>query len=296
MLSLRLWRALNHPPLGSPLFKRAYAQQGPGAPLPALRLPLFSLFRNVGLIILPVVLILLGAPILALLYYLSLLLAPLLLPLANTLYGLRHAYSVSAGIARERELQTYDVLCASPTGSLGLHWSYCTGWLYYHFLYRYLMLGLLATGIVASVFGLSPQLVFGAGQPLLGVTLTRASALGGLFVLDYLQTPVLSSLTALIVPAYAENEDAARLWAASLFLLLQLAVYVPTLLLGGYALPNTLRLLALDPVLADVLVPLLLLAFFALLREAIIVGLWRQVERHLSATSLELDAITRQAV
>ncbi len=295
MLSYRLWRAINHPPLRSPLFKRAYAQQVTVMPLTPLRLPLVGLFKNAGLILLPVVLILLGAPILALLYYLALLLAPLLLPLANTIYGLAHANNASGKIAREREQQTYDLLCASPEGVLGMHWSYCTGWLHYHALYRYAMLGLLLTGIVASVFGLSPRIVFGPGEPSVLVTLLRAAALGCIFALDYVQTPVLSSLTILIVPAYAENEGSARLWASSLFLLLQLVVYVPTLL-GAYALANTLHAMQIDPALADGLTPLLVLAFFALLREAIISGLWRQVAQELSATNVELDALSGRAV
>jgi hypothetical protein len=296
MLTLKLWRALNHPPRQSPLFKRAILQRGQPAPEFTLRIPLAGVFKNAGLIVLPVVLILLGPPILALLYYLSLLLTPLLLPLANTLYGLAHAYNASGRIAYERERQIYDLLCAAPAGVAGLHWSYCTGWLHDHLLYRCALLALLATGIVASIFGISPQMMFGAGQTALELTLARAAGLAGIFILDYVQTPIISSLTTMLVPANAENRGNARLWACSMFLALQTAVYLPLLLLGVFALPATLRLVLPNPLLSDLLTPPLALAFFALLREAIIVGLWHRAADQLSGSTVELDSVTRVAV
>ena len=95
------------------------------------------------------------------------------------------------------------------------------------------MLGVLVTGILASVFGLSPQIDLWRRPGFSSWSMvTRALALGVIFVIDYAQTTVLSSLVALIVPTYAENESNARLWAVSLFLMLQLAVYLPTLLLA----------------------------------------------------------------
>ena len=237
-----------------------------------------------------------AAPILVILYYLALTFAPLLLPIANTIYGLSQAYSTSGSIARERDQQTYDVLCASPAGILGMHWSYCTGWIHYHWLLRYAMIGVLATGIIASIFGLSSQMVFGHTQPSLIVTIARTLAVGSIFVIDYAQTVVLSSLVALIAPTYAENASNARLWAISLFLALQGAVYLPTLLLGLYALPTTFDLMGIDPLISGLLIPLLLIAFFAFLREMIIIGLWHAAREHLSTTEVELDAITRVAL
>ena len=296
MLSWKLWRALHRPPQRSPLYRRAYLRQGPPNNLVPIHIPLLGFVKNVSLVVLPVVLILLGTPILVLLYYLALLLAPLLLPLANTIYGLSHAYSSSGSIAHERDQQTYDVLCASPPGILGMHWSYCTGWIHYHWLYRYAMIGVLATGIIATIFGLSSQMVFGVGQSSPLITIVRALSVASIFVLDYAQTPVVSSLVALIVPTYAENTGNTRLWAVSLFLALQGSVYLPTLLIGLYALPSTFNLMSIDPAVSGLLIPLLLIAFFAFLREMIIMGLWYAAREQLSTTKVELDAITRVAL
>ncbi|HVU11574.1 MAG TPA: hypothetical protein VHD90_09860 [Phototrophicaceae bacterium] len=297
MLSWKLWRAINHPPQHSPLYRRVYIRQLNVQDEPLnLRIPLLGLFKNAGLIILPVVIILLGTPILVLLYYLALLIAPILLPFANTIYGLIQVVSVSGSIARERQQQTYDVICTAPQGVLGMHWSYCVGWIHFHWLYRAILLGILSIGIVASVFGVSPQAVFGGDQVPLAITIFRALVLGVLFVIDYAQTMVVSSLITLIAPVYAENEGNARLWAASLFLTLQLAVYGPTLLFGLFALPSTFTLIGFAPLVSDLLIPLLLLGFFVALRETIISGLWHTIRQQLTTDAVELDAISGLAL
>lgn len=292
--SWKLWRALQRPPLQSPLFRRAYTRQQPrraSAALPNF-IPLMGWFRAISLIVLPVVLVLIGVPVLVLTYSLSLAIAPLLLPLVNTVYGLNHAISASGGIVRERERQTYDILCTALPGSLGTHWSYCTGWLHYHAVFRAVLLAALMTGILASILGVSPQLIFG-GEPVpLWVNIDRAAALGVLFLIDYAQTSVLSSLTALLIPVYAETESNARLWAAALFLALQATVYGTTLIMTTFALPECLQLVGIDPVLAALLIPPLGLAFFVITREALITALWRTVELQLNTNTMELDAFT----
>lgn len=296
MLTWKLWRALNRSPRHLPLYRRVYLRQEADERPLSVRIPMFWLVKNLSLILLPVALILLGAPIMAILYYLSMLMTPLLLPLANTLYGFVHANNTSGYIARERDHQTYDVICTSPAGTLGMHWSYCAGWLHAHVVYHYLILGLLAIGLFASLFGLPAEMVFGEdGAPLLTV-LVRGLSLGILFVLDYAQTMVISSLTAMLVPAYAENESNARLWASSLFLLLQVSVYLPTLLLSSLALPNALALLGVQAAVSAIIVPVLSVVFFAALREIIIAGMWQRVAQQLNTTSVELDALSRAAV
>ncbi|MCC6805685.1 MAG: hypothetical protein IT319_22580, partial [Anaerolineae bacterium] len=81
-----------------------------------------------------------------------------------------------------------------------------------------------------------------------------------------------------------------------LFLLLQLAVYLPTLLIGGIALPSALRLLRIDTSISDLLIPVLTVGFFLAARALIITGLWRAVEQQLATTAVELDAIAGLAV
>lgn len=300
MVTFKLWRALNRPPPRSPIYLRAFTSRFQHEERRPFHIPLLSqiasLSKNMGVLVLPVVIILFGTPFLILTFYIALLISPVLLPLANTLHGLVHAVSASAEIARERDNKTYDLLCATPLGMLGMHWSYCTGWLYDHSSYRPVLLGLLVIGIISNVFGLTSQVVFGAGEVEPLTILMRALALSAIFILDYAQTIIISSLTVLLVPTRAENQSNTRLWAASLFLLLQIAVYLPTLLLALVALPSAIHLLNLDPATRGFLTPLLYVAFFMALREIVIYGLWRRVEKELSTTRMELDSLTQAAV
>lgn len=292
MLTWKLWQALNHPPVRSPLFRRIYQRHLMAEGLEMPRIPLLGLFRSVGLVILPVIFILIGLPLVMPLYYLMLLCAPVLLPLINTIYGLTLTINVSGGIARERQQRTYDVLCTAPGGTLGMHWSYCTGWIHAHAGYRYGLLVVLGTGILAVIVGLSPQIVFGAAPPSLMVLMVRGLALIIFFVADYVQSVIISALLSLIVPITDEYETNVRLWTSSLFVGLQFAVYLPTLLLAVYALPSTFQLLRLDPLLSGALTPVLLVGFFIALRSLIISGMWRAVQQRLSTNAMELDALT----
>ncbi len=295
MVTWKLWRALNFPYLRSPLYRRAYQRQRVELIGEPIHVPLGGLLSNLGLVVLPAIILLIGAPIAALLFYIVLLTAPLLLPICNSVYGALHAVNASSGIARERQQQTYDVLCTSPSGTLGIHWSYCVGWLHYHVNYRYVIVGALAVGLISCLFGLAPQVVFSTGASI-PAQFVRSLTLAAFFALDYVESIVTSSLVSLLVPVYAENEASARLWASSLFLLMQVAVYLPTLLVGVFALPNTLTLIGFSPALADLLIPPLLFAFFAVLRESMIAGLWHAVKQQLSADAMELDAITHVTV
>jgi hypothetical protein len=300
MLTLKLWRALKRPPNLTAIYRRAYVRQQHEESTTTIHIPILnffaSIFKNLSMAVLPVVLILFGTPIVMLLFYLALLLSPFLVPLANTIYGLTHAISASGNIAKERERQTYDVICTSPIGVLGVHWSYCTGWLHYHATYRNALVVVVIIGVAASLLGLAAQVVFGVESAPTVISLVRGLALAALFMIDYAQTIVISSLTTLLVPTYAENEGNARVWASSLFLVLQMGVYVPTLLIGMVALPSTFPLLGIAPEVGDLITPLLYVVFFVVLREVVITGLWHRVEEQLSTTRVELDAITRVAV
>jgi hypothetical protein len=295
MVTWKLWQALQRPPLRSPLFRRAYRQQIPRS-LPPIRLPLMGCARTLALIAAPIVLILFAAPMLVLVYYLALIIAPLLLPTANTVYGVLHTSAACGHIGKEREQQTYDILCTSPGGTLGMHWSYCAGWLHYHAAYRYALLGVLSIGLVSCLFGLGPQMIFGSYAAPLPVSLFRSLTLVVFFVIDYVETIVISSLTTLLIPIHSANENEARAKATGLFLVLQMAVYLTTFLFGVFALRGAFLLMGVERSVSDWLIPLLTLAFFVLVRELIITALWRMVEQELNADTVELDGIARLTV
>ena len=188
------------------------------------------------------------------------------------------------------------MLCTALPGVIGVHWSYCTSWLHRHVGYRYLLMGMLAIGLVSCVLGLSPQLIFGRYPVSIVINSVRALSLGIIFVLDYAQTIVLSTLITLLIPSYTENESSAQLWSSSLFLALQLGVYFSTLLIGVFALPGFFNLLGVSALAVDLITPPLIALFFAALREMLISSLWNSIQTQLSTNPLELDALTRAAL
>ena len=174
------------------------------------------MFKNVSLIVLPVVLILIGAPILVLLYYLALLHRAA--AAAARQHDLRlDATPTARAAASPTSANSKPTMCSAPrppefwgcTGRTAPAGFTITG------CYRYALLGVLVDWDRRQrVSGCRRSSSLVGAQPSLVVTLIRALALGIFFVIDYAQTTVLSSLTTLIVPTYAENESNARLWAS----------------------------------------------------------------------------------
>lgn len=142
MITLRLWRILNHPPASSPIFWRVLRQTRPAPAEPLLswsdRLSLVYLVLFGGLILfanrLPLTFQLPLIPVL--LFLLSLpLVIPLLLILRSTLmsgsvHGIQWGLSISGLILSERLNHTYDLLRILPGGVLPCIWAISTGYLY----------------------------------------------------------------------------------------------------------------------------------------------------------------------
>jgi uncharacterized protein (DUF58 family) len=265
MLTLQLWRALNRSPHASPLYRWLYPANGGDV----------SRRRRAVMWLARIVMIALVLPGLAYGAVWLLMGAPYLVLLANTLYGLALAVDSSGGIARERERNTYDLLCTSPPGALGVHLSYCNGWIYHYWLYGWLTLAVALIGGVAVV--LAPVLPGGVTisevlnqHPDLALSLAVALVFAG----DYFQSVVFGGLAAILAPAFTADKLNARILAASGFLLAQLSGYAAAYTFA-LTLANTLQTFD-NPALTPLL-PLMSAAAFFIFREAIILVLWRAV-------------------
>lgn len=265
MLTLQLWRALNRSPYSSPLFRWLYPPAN--STLSRRRRVIMWLARVIALVVL--------LPLLAYATVWLLIGAPYLVLLANTLYGLALAIDASGGIARERERNTYDLLCTIPPGALGVHWSYCNGWIYHNWLYGWLALAVALIGGVASVLapllpgGVTVSEIFNM-HPNLGLSLAVALV----FTLDYFQSVVFGGLMAVLAPALTHDKLNARILAGSGFLLAQTASYAAAYTFA-ITLSNTLA--AFNNPALTALLPLMSAAAFFIFREAIIVALWRSI-------------------
>lgn len=232
--------------------------------LSARRTRWVSLSLTLLYVILPLCTIFVILPLLVLLYFAIQALSPVLVPLAYSAYGLTLVLAVTGSIAREHELNTYEVLGVSPPGRLGLHWLYCIGYVYRSSDARIALVALICLGIVAAFLGLAIPIIFRAGSGTIIDPVIRAIASGIFFVIDFVQTIVIASLIAMFVPVQSHSRAIAHQIAAGVFITVQLASYIAAMLVGVLLYRST----------DDLIFPLLIIVFFALVREGMIAALW----------------------
>lgn len=274
MLTLKLWRALRHPPYHNPVFRRIRGTYAAPSRIRQILTLLLGYFASclIFSLIWPY---LFAAP--------SLILA-LVIGAGNTLYGMVWAGGISAAIARERELKTYDLLALQPTGAFGVDWALSTGTLHRSALFRDLpaFVQVLASAfigallIVVALFALF-TLIGETDEESIRLLLAAVQgiALAAAFYVDHIQSLVLANLVGMITPLYTPDRLNARLWAVGGFLLFKVAIYVLTMVINFVLLPRVMRILAFDGALASIGLALLQFGIFYQLQDAIIGLLWR---------------------
>ena len=298
MLTWRLWREINRPTPLTALYyrlhlRRAFIEQR-GYTLGAL-----SIFKTFGLTVLPVIFIFLGVPLLFISSATMLRFTALLIPLAITGYGLAHCVAVSTQLVQERERSTYDLLCVSPPGRMGLHWAYTVSWLVNHRTFRWMVLIFISLGMFAALLGIAGNLLLVPSPLTRNAPLNISRLLGTAasmlsFWLDYAQTIILSSLITMYVGGVTDQVSTARLLAGSTFVLLQVAIFVVRYiisLLFYAALLNVELTSAAQYETSVAAVTVLTVLITYLMREYIIWSLWKVVVRTLNASPSELDTL-----
>ena len=282
MLTWYLWQALYNPPQDNPLFQRAVTAQSvkEGS---IHKLGIFAMYW-LACIALTLVwpLLITNAPTLLV----------ILIAAGNTIYGTAWAASISATIARERETDTYDLLCLLPPGAPGADWILSTACLYRSSLFRQLRLlvrilatalmgALIAAMLIPAVFALTPG-DLQALSPSLFLALVYGLTAGAGFYIDHVQSLVLGNVVGMLVSTYTPNRLNARLLAAGLFVLLKLLVYLLVLTLGFEILDGRLE---------SVTLPLVRLFVFYVLHEAVIAALWQVLTLRLETSPHEMRRI-----
>ncbi|MBI5671318.1 MAG: hypothetical protein HZC41_25260 [Chloroflexi bacterium] len=289
MVTLRLWRALNRPPSTHPVFQRTVV-------LPVYSETHYLSWANV--IISLVIGLSRYAPTLLFL------LMPLILLVLGLTYGLDCALRVGSAITREHERDTYSLLSLTPSGPFSAMWALCASALYRNHDFmrlRDIVRVSISSGVVGAVVVAGLLLVFTSNvftrfpQP---ATLTFAHLLNFLVILgavyvEYVQSLALGVLVGMAVATYTASRLDASLWAFGLYLLLQAAVYVLTLLVGFTLLPLLYDRLHLTGDYALTSLSLLRLGIFGAMRELIVTALWRSLLQRLNVTPMELDFMPR---
>lgn len=277
MITIRLWRALNSAQFISPLFRRVMLKREREIRISVPRPRWLNISLTLLYVVLPLCIIFVLLPILVLLYFAIQALSPVLVPLAYSAYGLALVLNVSGAIAREHELNTYQVLGVTPPGRLGLHWLYCVGFMYRSSEARIVLVGLIFLGVVGAFLGLAIPIIFRAGSGTIVDPALRAIASSIFFAIDFVQTIVIASLIAMIVPAFVQNRAFAYQVAAGVFVVVQLVSYIAAMFVG------VLLYRSAD----DLLYPILIIGTFALLREGLIAGLWYGLCNRLNSSPQE---------
>ena len=189
-----------------------------------------------------------------------------LMGFASTTYVGGWMVRLSIAISQEHAHRTFDVLCLLPSGALGASWAICAshlhhsdilGWIgpfrkLFAGLFLFLLLMLLLTARPAggdSGFTQSLRL------------LLDMMALGIVLYSDHVQSVVIGAMVGMLVPVYSRDRPDTGFWAAGTFLVAQAIPYLTALLILHLAVDFT-------PVALSLLV-------FSLLREILIVVLWR---------------------
>ncbi len=198
----------------------------------------------------------------------------------SSVYVVAWAMNIGDAIIREQERHTYDLLCVSPPGALGVNWTICVavlhrndalGWLgVLRKLVAALLLIIFLSILLTTAFR---QLVPDVFQ-VLRLALDMA-ALAVVSYTDHVQSAVLGSLVGMLAPVYSRTRFDATVLAGGLFLAFQ----IMTLLAALVILPGLYR--------GSLLLTLLV---FYLTREVFIVVLWRVLAYCLNADSAEFNA------
>jgi hypothetical protein len=272
--TLLFWRGLKKPPAEHPLFQRGMAAAPQITPW----------YIACGVILV--------AP---------LLLIPAIL-FTSAFYSLRWAVMISGIIARERENGMFDLIAVSPAGAFGTSWAICTSAIYRNRSLEQIqapsswIVRLGFTLVILASLGnfVEPLVPFDAdGMLLTIIPLEYLSALAGALYIDHLQSVALGAIVGMLIPTYTRSRMDAGGGAFLMFLLLQVTTYTLTLFVGFVALPLFLAGLEVPAVTISLLLPVVRVGIFFLIREAIIVGLWRVLVEQLNVAASEVESMTR---
>jgi hypothetical protein len=218
----------------------------------------------------------------------------------NLIYGCILAAGVSMTIAKAREQGLYDALCLTPSGASGISWAMSAAVLYRRPGFSWFRLAVIALSIIpilalliqimipvlalgSAAVGrstLSPTLIESYRHMLLDLTYAMTLIVG--FYASTVQSIIMSVMLGMLT-SFVVRDAAARIVAIGVFLLLQVFSFLMAFVFSLVLLPAVYHLFDARGWWVELAVPLLRLAFFFLLREAINFFLWRTITRHLNS-------------
>jgi hypothetical protein len=273
MLTWKLWRGLKKPAARNPLFQRIMTA-------PPQSMPWYLTCA-----------VIIAAPFLLL---------PAIVFL-SAVYGLRWAVMIAGAIAREREVGMFELTSLTPAGAFGSSRAIMAACLHRNeslaqiqSVGAWVMRMAFGLMLMMSLEGITAPIIRYDVDPLLGQIITPLyiAMLGAAVYIDHVQSIVVAELVGMLIPIYARRRTDAALGAAVVYLLLQMASYALTLLLGFVLLSPVIDGLPIVPQSRTIILPFLRLLIFYSTREVVIRLLWRALTRETNAAASEMDFMT----
>ncbi|MBI1277441.1 MAG: hypothetical protein GC179_04875 [Anaerolineaceae bacterium] len=217
----------------------------------------------------------------------------------SAVYGLRWAVQIASSIANEREAGRYDLLVISPPGTIGIGRIVMSACLHRNESLEqtetggtWLMRGFFTVVVMLIAASLTPPIIPNDAELLGGViVMVYLLSMGLAMYIDHLHSIVLAAEVGILVPTFAMRRLDASAAAFIVYLVIQIATFVLTLLVGFSIAPRVLELLQVSDVASAFTLPILRLLIFAGSREVIVRYLWKMLVRETDATPSEVEFI-----
>jgi len=283
MVTWLLWRALQSPPTKNPLYQKMQS---------ADRSSWLDRFWN-GLIGLLLILLFLKPPLFAII----LLSVPIMYPmLSSTCYGVLFSLRTSTMIFARRQQGSYDLIRISPNGAWTSFWAICAGSVHHngdlnrlnHYIKRIMTMLVTLCAVLLLASPVVPTERLQAEFMAMVIVLFTVISL---MVLELTQSSVLGTLIGMVFAIVARNTVDSRLGSLVGFLSIQLTTYLTSIVLVLSFLYPTFDNADVSPALAMLLGCLTLILYIAILREVMMVILWRLIARRLNTAQDEMRQI-----
>lgn len=312
MISIRIWQAILRPFVAHPLFQRAGVWTPP-TPLNNR----WERFRQWlikhelkffwGLVVLFVVAVLIFGfwQTLLMVIFAPMAIALLLLPFGllflGNIYGLMSAFTISATIVNEKVQGRYTLIGLTPYGFEGATWAFCSlvvhannglrrvrlfGRVLYTMLITIVAISFINVAVLASLS--DSAYLQGIWRDLLTV-LVISVILG----IEFVQSASVGAILGMLMPAYSMTRFENRNRTLSLFIAVQFGSYLAVALVYLFFVLPLLLLLGWTHLI------LLSIGFgvtFYIIRELVVIALWRMLAQSLMADLKDLDQLTHVGI
>jgi hypothetical protein len=287
MITRRLWRILQTPPSGHPLFQRLFYERN-RATWERIRSGLWSVTLVIAIAML------IAMPII---FFFILVTGPLVYAILNTLFfNALWLMDISGTLAREISQKTYELYCLMPVGSLGIDWIISADRIHYNNgLQRSIneILGVVQLLSLVTMFFMIGFLISNPAQEQsqLIAVLSVLVALIAWMYLDHIQSTLCVVCLGILAGRQTRTIGDARLWSLILFLTLQIGWYLLILLAGILVVVIMMRVPILPTWLSLSLTPWIAVGISVGGRELLLRFLWRRVLVMTNAQSTDLNLL-----